>query len=78
MGGGGEGGRTGIFSVGKICFPSLIYCDQRCMVAIFWLTCDLFHSWIGLFAKLYFLWITSLLFDLNNKFINESFTFSPG
>ena len=28
--------------------------------------------------KLNDLWITSLLFDLNNKFMNGSFTFSPG
>ena len=28
--------------------------------------------------KLTDLWITSLLFDLNNKFINGSFEFSPG
>ena len=28
--------------------------------------------------KLTDLWITSLLFDLNHKFINENFAFSPG
>ena len=29
-------------------------------------------------VKLTDLWITSLFFDLNNKFINGSFAFSPG
>ena len=28
--------------------------------------------------KLTDLWITRLLFDLNDKFINDSFAFSPG
>ena len=46
--------------------------------------CKMFHSKITepfpyeFPLKLTDLWITSLLFDLNNKFINGSFAFSPG
>ena len=106
MGGGGWGGRgggPGYFLWEKFGFPNLIYCDQRCMVAIF---CGVHIRLstrraicfiLGLFAIIFSLqslslshksyecalksndlWITSLLFDLNNKFINGSFTFSPG
>ena len=32
----GVGGRLDDFFLGRICFPSLINCDQRCTIAIFW------------------------------------------
>ena len=41
-------------------------CDRRCLL---FFECAL---------KLTDLWITSLLFDLNHKFIDGSFAFSPG
>ena len=64
-GGGGDGGGTGIFYGGKIFFPSLIYCDQRCMVAIFLVDVRFVSFLDWTVCKLYFLWITSLLFDFD-------------
>ena len=95
--------KCGLFCFPRICFRSLIYCDQEPLwllnviedvcyflgVHIFRLStrCKMFHSKITyLFPQksheralnLTDLWITSSLFDLKYKFINGSFTFSPG
>ena len=61
----------------RICFRGLIYCDQEPL----WLLnviedgCYFLGVHIRLSTRC---WITSLLFDLNYKFINGSFAFSPG
>ena len=39
---------------------------------------QLCSHWSKFERRVHYLWITSLLFDLNNKFINGSFAFSPG
>ena len=64
-GGGGKGGGPGYFLWEKFGFPNLIYCDQRCMVAIFLVDVRFVSFLDWTVCKLYFLWITSLLFDFD-------------
>ena len=58
----------------KICFTFGLFSNYF-FSKITWL---LSRKSYGSALKLAGLWITSLLFDLNNKFINRSFAFSPG